>query len=148
MPNWGADLSGIDFDNIKYFVRSTERQATTWEDLPDDIKNRAAPIFDDVRQALTHDSHVGLTSLNDVLTTAYQRLLDVAMPQTPPPPPPPPPPGPKPITGPAPVATKVPAEGREERLSPERATDRIAEIRKTHPTAEIEVSISWKPKGT
>ncbi|GAA1339083.1 Fe-S cluster assembly protein SufB [Arthrobacter roseus] len=39
MPTWGADLSGIDFDNIKYFVRSTEKQATTWEDLPDDIKN-------------------------------------------------------------------------------------------------------------
>ncbi len=39
MPNWGADLSGIDFDNIKYFVRSTEKQAQTWDDLPDDIKN-------------------------------------------------------------------------------------------------------------
>ncbi len=38
MPTWGADLSGIDFDNIKYFVRSTERQAQSWEDLPDDIK--------------------------------------------------------------------------------------------------------------
>ena len=39
MPTWGADLSGIDFDNIKYFVRSTEKQATSWEDLPEDIKN-------------------------------------------------------------------------------------------------------------
>ena len=39
MPTWGSDLSGIDFDNIKYFVRSTEKQATSWEDLPDDIKN-------------------------------------------------------------------------------------------------------------
>jgi len=39
MPNWGSDLSGIDFDNIKYFVRSTEKQATSWEDLPEDIKN-------------------------------------------------------------------------------------------------------------
>jgi len=38
MPHWGADLSGIDFDNIKYFVRSTEKQATSWEDLPEDIK--------------------------------------------------------------------------------------------------------------
>ncbi|MHB0927640.1 MAG: Fe-S cluster assembly protein SufB [Candidatus Nanopelagicales bacterium] len=38
MPNWGSDLSGIDFDNIKYFVRSTEKQAQSWEDLPDDIK--------------------------------------------------------------------------------------------------------------
>jgi Fe-S cluster assembly protein SufB len=38
MPTWGADLTGIDFDNIKYFVRSTEKQAATWEDLPEDIK--------------------------------------------------------------------------------------------------------------
>ncbi len=39
MPNWGASLTDIDFDNIKYFVRSTEKQATSWEDLPADIKN-------------------------------------------------------------------------------------------------------------
>src|SRR3954467_1029639 len=39
MPNWGSDLSGIDFDNIKYFVRSTEKQAPSWDALPADIKN-------------------------------------------------------------------------------------------------------------
>jgi Fe-S cluster assembly protein SufB len=39
MPTWGSDLTGIDFDNIKYFVRSTEKQAESWEDLPEDIKN-------------------------------------------------------------------------------------------------------------
>jgi Fe-S cluster assembly protein SufB len=39
MPTWGADLSQIDFDNIKYFVRSTEKQAASWDELPDDIKN-------------------------------------------------------------------------------------------------------------
>jgi Fe-S cluster assembly protein SufB len=39
MPTWGSDLSGIDFDNIKYFVRSTEKQAQSWDDLPDDIRN-------------------------------------------------------------------------------------------------------------
>ena len=38
MPSWGSDLSGIDFDNIKYFVRSTEKQATSWDELPEDIK--------------------------------------------------------------------------------------------------------------
>jgi len=38
LPTWGADLSEIDFDNIKYFVRSTEQKVTSWEDLPDDIK--------------------------------------------------------------------------------------------------------------
>ena len=39
MPTWGSDLTGIDFDNIKYFVRSTEKQAQSWEDLPEEIKN-------------------------------------------------------------------------------------------------------------
>ena len=39
MPTWGADLSGIDFDQIKYFVRSTEGQAQSWEDLPEEIRN-------------------------------------------------------------------------------------------------------------
>ncbi len=38
MPNWGSDLTGIDFQNIKYFVKSTEKQATSWEDLPEDIR--------------------------------------------------------------------------------------------------------------
>src|SRR5438874_10947948 len=39
MPAWGADLTGIDFENIKYFVRSTEKQAASWDDLPADIKS-------------------------------------------------------------------------------------------------------------
>jgi len=39
MPSWGSDLTGIDFQNIKYFVKSTEKQATTWDELPEDIKN-------------------------------------------------------------------------------------------------------------
>jgi Fe-S cluster assembly protein SufB len=39
MPWWGADLSDIDFDNIFYFIRSTEKQASNWDELPDDIKD-------------------------------------------------------------------------------------------------------------
>ncbi|MGV0554418.1 Fe-S cluster assembly protein SufB, partial [Mycobacterium kansasii] len=39
MPTWGSNLEGIDFENIKYFVRSTEKQAATWDDLPEDIRN-------------------------------------------------------------------------------------------------------------
>ncbi|MDR1355448.1 MAG: Fe-S cluster assembly protein SufB [Propionibacteriaceae bacterium] len=39
MPTWGGDLSEIDFDQIKYYVRSTERTAQSWEELPEDIKN-------------------------------------------------------------------------------------------------------------
>jgi Fe-S cluster assembly protein SufB len=39
LPTWGSDLTGIDFDKIKYFVRSTEKQAASWDELPADIKN-------------------------------------------------------------------------------------------------------------
>lgn len=39
MPHWGAELGEIDFDDIHYFVRSTEKQATSWEDLPPEIKD-------------------------------------------------------------------------------------------------------------
>ena len=38
LPTWGPDLSGLDFDSYKYFVRTTEQQASTWEDLPEDIR--------------------------------------------------------------------------------------------------------------
>ncbi|HEU0257483.1 MAG TPA: Fe-S cluster assembly protein SufB [Microbacteriaceae bacterium] len=39
MPNWGADLSGLDLEHIKYFVRATERQAQRWEDLPEEVRS-------------------------------------------------------------------------------------------------------------
>ena len=39
MPTWGADLSMIDFQNIYYYLKSTEKQGKTWEDVPADIKN-------------------------------------------------------------------------------------------------------------
>ncbi|MGH7860967.1 MAG: Fe-S cluster assembly protein SufB, partial [Candidatus Dormibacteraceae bacterium] len=38
MPTWGADLSVIDFENIFYFLKSTEKQAQNWDDVPSDIK--------------------------------------------------------------------------------------------------------------
>ncbi|MDZ4765762.1 MAG: Fe-S cluster assembly protein SufB [Chloroflexota bacterium] len=39
MPTWGADLSGIDFDDIFYFVRASDGQGKSWDDVPQDIKN-------------------------------------------------------------------------------------------------------------
>jgi len=39
MPNWGADLSGIDFDNIFYYLKPAEINARSWDDVPDTIKN-------------------------------------------------------------------------------------------------------------
>ena len=38
MPGWGADLSGIDFDDIYYYMRPTDSQGKSWDEVPDDIK--------------------------------------------------------------------------------------------------------------
>src|SRR5436190_13862631 len=39
MPQWGGNLNEIDFENIFYYIRPTEKQASSWEDLPPDIKD-------------------------------------------------------------------------------------------------------------
>jgi Fe-S cluster assembly protein SufB len=39
LPTWGGDLTQIDFENIYYYIKPTEKQAQSWEDLPPDIKN-------------------------------------------------------------------------------------------------------------
>jgi Fe-S cluster assembly protein SufB len=39
MPTWGADLSGINFDEIFYYLRPSEKQGKTWDDVPESIKN-------------------------------------------------------------------------------------------------------------
>lgn len=38
LPRWGGDLSKIDFDKIIYFAKATDKQMTSWEDLPKEIK--------------------------------------------------------------------------------------------------------------
>nr|WP_303323602.1 Fe-S cluster assembly protein SufB [Actinomyces radicidentis] len=39
MPTWGVDMSDLDMDQVKYYVRSTDRPTNSWDDLPEDIKN-------------------------------------------------------------------------------------------------------------
>jgi Fe-S cluster assembly protein SufB len=38
MPTWGADLSGIDFDDIYYYIKPMQAQGKTWEEVPAEIK--------------------------------------------------------------------------------------------------------------
>lgn len=38
MPNWGADLSDLDFDNLYYYAKPVEEQSRSWEDVPANIK--------------------------------------------------------------------------------------------------------------
>jgi Fe-S cluster assembly protein SufB len=37
-PTWGADLSGLDFDDIYYYIKPTDQAGTKWEEVPDSIK--------------------------------------------------------------------------------------------------------------
>ncbi len=39
MPGWGADLTGIHFDDIFYYIKPTQDKAANWTDLPSDIKD-------------------------------------------------------------------------------------------------------------
>lgn len=38
LPSWGGDLSKIKFEDIHYYVKSTEKQVNSWDDLPPEIK--------------------------------------------------------------------------------------------------------------
>src|SRR5918997_865445 len=38
-PQWGGDLSELDFEEIYYYIRPMENQGRSWDDVPDDIKN-------------------------------------------------------------------------------------------------------------
>jgi Fe-S cluster assembly protein SufB len=38
MPNWGADLSALDFENIFYYAKPVEKQQKSWEDVPENIR--------------------------------------------------------------------------------------------------------------
>lgn len=39
LPTWGANLLPIDFDAITYYLKATDAQANSWEDLPQEIKD-------------------------------------------------------------------------------------------------------------
>src|SRR3989344_2925408 len=39
MPGWGADLSSIDFADIYYYIKPTDKQVNSWADLPKEIKD-------------------------------------------------------------------------------------------------------------
>jgi Fe-S cluster assembly protein SufB len=38
-PAWGGNLAQIDWDDIHYFVRASEKNSRSWDEVPEDIKN-------------------------------------------------------------------------------------------------------------
>src|SRR3712207_155198 len=39
MPNWGGDLSKIDFQNIYYYAKASEKTSKSWDDVPESVRN-------------------------------------------------------------------------------------------------------------
>ncbi|MGH9934134.1 MAG: Fe-S cluster assembly protein SufB, partial [Nitrososphaerales archaeon] len=39
MPNWGGDLSNIDFDNVFYYAKASDKNSKSWEEVPEKIRN-------------------------------------------------------------------------------------------------------------
>ncbi len=39
MPNWGGALDELDFDNIFYYIKPSEKQGKTWDEVPAYIKD-------------------------------------------------------------------------------------------------------------
>src|ERR671928_386556 len=38
MPNWGGDMSKIDFQNIYYYAKASEKQSKNWDDVPESVR--------------------------------------------------------------------------------------------------------------
>lgn len=38
MPSWGADLSAINFDQIRYYLQPTKDQSGSWDEVPPEVK--------------------------------------------------------------------------------------------------------------
>lgn len=39
LPNWGPDLSAINFNDIYYYLKPTDKEGHTWDEVPSEIKN-------------------------------------------------------------------------------------------------------------
>ena len=39
MPKWGPNLGNIDFQNIYYYAKASEKTEKNWDDVPEDVKN-------------------------------------------------------------------------------------------------------------
>lgn len=39
MPQWGGDLNDLNFDEITYYVKPSERSERSWDEVPEEIKN-------------------------------------------------------------------------------------------------------------
>src|SRR5438046_9503796 len=85
LPNWGGNVADIDFENIFYYIRPTEKQASSWEDLPSEIKDTWDKLGIPEAEkkylagvAAPYESEVVYHKIQEHLTEQGVLLLDVA----------------------------------------------------------------------
>ena len=84
MPDWGVDLSGFNADDFKYYVKPIDKQAKSWDELPDDIRNtydRLGIPEAEKQRLIEADECKALGLLNEVvpdIETLQRRALELA----------------------------------------------------------------------
>jgi Fe-S cluster assembly protein SufB len=90
MPSWGGDLSGIDFDNIHYYLRPMDKQGKSWDEVPDKIKETfdrlgipeaerkflAGVSAQFESEVIYHSVHEGLTKKGVIFTDTDSAVRD------------------------------------------------------------------------
>ena len=75
LPRWGADVSRLALDDLFYYVRPTERQASSWDELPPAIRETWRRLG--VPQAeKTHLAGVGAQYESEVVYRGVQEQLE------------------------------------------------------------------------
>jgi Fe-S cluster assembly protein SufB len=84
LPMWGGDLTKIDFDNIFYYIKPTEKKVSSWDDLPSEIRNTYDKIGIPEAEkkflagvSAQYESEVVYKSINQMLTKKGVVFLDM-----------------------------------------------------------------------
>ncbi len=70
MPQWGADLSEIDFDDIRYFAKASENIGHSWDEVPESIKE----TFDKLKIPQSERKFLAGTATQYESEVVYSRL--------------------------------------------------------------------------
>src|SRR5699024_8449816 len=70
MPMWGGDLSELDFDEIIYYVKPSEKQGQSWDEVPEEIKN----IFEVLGYPEAEQQYIARVSAQYESEGVYQSL--------------------------------------------------------------------------
>ncbi len=72
LPEWGADLSALDHNDIYYYVKPVESHRNSWDDVPDDIRN----TFERLGVPQAEQAHLAGLGAQYESEVVYHRLRD------------------------------------------------------------------------